>query len=196
MKTMYILLSRSKTLLSRAVALMTGDTYTHCSIAFDAQLTTLCSMARLDARFPLPAGLVSEAPDEGYFGAHPDVLCALYALDVSDAAYDRARARVRDMLLCQRETGNRAYRYSVLGLFACRAGIAWTRPGRRFCSQFVGEVLRGSGALALPREPSLLRPQDFAAMPRLRLRFRGRMGELARRGLTASGKASMIKCSS
>ncbi|MDO5377538.1 MAG: hypothetical protein Q4G52_04305 [Clostridia bacterium] len=196
MRTIYVLLSRSKTLLSRAVSLATGDAYTHCSIAFDARLTTLCSMARFDARFPLPAGLVGESPEAGYFGAHPDVCCALYALEVSDTAYGRARACVRAMLLRQRETRNRAYRYSVLGLLACRLGIAWTRPGRLFCSQLVGKVLEESGALALPKEPSLLRPQDFAAMPRLRLCFCGRMGELSRGGLTAPGKASMIKCSS
>lgn len=196
MKTVYILLSRSRTLLSRAVALATGDAYTHCAIAFDAHLATLCSMARYDARFPLPAGLVRESPDAGYYGAHPEVVCALYELAVSDDVYDRARACAEAMLRRQAETGRRAYRYSVLGLLACRLGIAWRRPGRFFCSQFVGELLRESGAPALPKAPSLMRPQDFAALPGLRLRFRGRMGELSRGGLTAPGEASMIKCSS
>ncbi len=196
MKTVYLLLSRSRTLLSRAVYLMTGDAYTHISIAFDAELSTLCSMARYDARFPLPAGLVRESPEEGYFGAHPDVRCALLKLDVPDEAYDRARARLETMLREQEETGRGAWRYSVLGLFACRLGVAWTRPGRMFCSQFVGMLLRESGALAPEREPSLMHPQDFFALPGARLCFRGRMGELARGGLTATDEGRIIKCSS
>lgn len=195
-KTIYVLLSRSKTLLSRAVFLATGDTYTHVSVAFDAELTTLCSMARVDARFPLPAGLVRESPQAGYYGAHPDVRCALYALSLPDDAHARAKARAEQMFRRQRETGGRAYRYSVWGLVACRMGVAWERPGHLFCSQFVGELLRESGALALPKEPSLLRPQDFAALPSLRLCFRGEMGELARRRLTLPREAGIIKCSS
>lgn len=196
MKTIYLLLSRSRTLLSRAVYRLTGDAYTHISIAFDPGLETLCSMARYDARFPLPAGLVRESPGEGYFGSHPDVRCALLGLDVPDDIYDRARARLEAMLREQEATGKSAWRYSVLGLFACRMGIAWTRPGRMFCSQFVGTLLRESGALATEREPSLMRPQDFFALPGARLCFRGRMGELARGGLTARDEGRIIKCSS
>lgn len=196
MKTIYLLLSRSKTLLSRAVYLLTGDEYTHISIAFDPELETLCSMARYDARFPLPAGLVRESPAEGYFGAHPDVRCALLGLDVPEDIYDRARARLETMLREQEATGKSAWRYSVLGLFACRLGVAWTRPGRMFCSQFVGALLRESGAMDTGKEPSLMRPQDFFALPGARLCFRGRMGELARGGLTATGEGRIIKCSS
>lgn len=196
MKTVYLLLSRSKTLLSRAVYLLTGDAYTHISIAFDPGLGTLCSMARYDARFPLPAGLVRESPGAGYFGAHPDVRCALLGLDVPDEIYARARARLEAMLREQEETGRGAWRYSLLGLFACRLGIAWTRPGRLFCSQFVGVLLRESGAMDTGKEPSLMRPQDFFALPGARVCFCGRMGELARGGLTAPGKGRIIKCSS
>ncbi len=196
MKTIYLLLSRSRTLLSRAVYLMTGDEYTHISIAFDPELETLCSMARYDARFPLPAGLVRESPGEGYFGAHPDVRCALLGLDVPDEIYDRARARAGAMLGEQEAAGRSAWRYSVLGLFACRMGVAWTRPGRMFCSQFVGTLLRESGALAPEREPSLMRPQDFFALPGARMCFRGRMEALARGGLTATGEASPMNSSS
>ena len=42
----YILLTRSGTLLSGAISLFTGDSYTHVSLAFDPELRSLCSFAR------------------------------------------------------------------------------------------------------------------------------------------------------
>ena len=39
MKTIYILLTRSGTLLSKLVYAVTGVGYTHASVAFDAELT-------------------------------------------------------------------------------------------------------------------------------------------------------------
>lgn len=181
MKTIYVLLSRSGTALSHLVHAATGDEYTHASIAFDGELRTLCSMARIDADFPLPAALVRESPAAGYYGRHPDVACALYAVRVPDAGYALARGRLEAMLKRQAETGNRAYRYSLLGLLACRAGRAWTRSGRLFCSQLVAELLLCAGA-TLPKSPSLMRPQELAAIPGSVCVWRGTMGAL--QGLT------------
>ena len=56
MKNIYILLTRSRTILSRLIHLATNDTYTHASIAWDDELTTLCSFARRHTSLPLPAG--------------------------------------------------------------------------------------------------------------------------------------------
>lgn len=179
MATIYILLSRSQTLLSRVIHAATGDPYTHASIAFDAQLTTMCSFARLYSRCPLPAGLVHEHPAKGYFGRHPQTRYALYALDVPEAVYRRARGRAEAMLARQKATGGRAYRYSALGLLACRRGCAWEREDRMFCSQFVSRLLLESGAVRLSKAPSLMRPQELAALPGLRLCGQGRMGALA-----------------
>ena len=83
----YILLTRSGTLLSGAISLFTGDSYTHVSLAFDPELRSLCSFARRNAAFPLPAGLVREDLHEGYFCRHAEMPCALYALPVSRSAY-------------------------------------------------------------------------------------------------------------
>lgn len=189
MKTIYVLLSRSGTVLSRLVRAATGDEYTHASIAFDEELSTLCSMARIHAAAPLPAALVRERPDAGYYGGHPNVACALVAVRVPDAGYALARGRLEAMLARQAQTGNRAYRYSLLGLLACRAGREWTRPGQYFCSQLVAQLLLCAGA-ELPKPPSLMRPQDLAAVPGAVCVWRGTMGAL--RGLTCAPAGSMM----
>lgn len=181
MKTIYLLLVRSQTCLSRTIHALTGDSYTHVSIAFDGALTTLCSFARFDACCPLPAGLVHEQPAAGYYGAHPEIPCALLAVPVSEAGYARARAHAEAMLARQDATARRAYRYSVLGLLACRAGLPLRRSGRYFCSQFVSQLLALTGDVALPGPPELMRPQELAQLPEAVCLWRGTMGALAAR---------------
>ena len=46
MKTLYIFLTRSGTLVSNLVYALTGAEYTHISLAFDEDLTTLYSSTR------------------------------------------------------------------------------------------------------------------------------------------------------
>ena len=60
MPNIYVLLTRSQSLLSRMIHRLTGDSFTHVSLALDSQLQTLCSFARRYSHTPLPAGLVHE----------------------------------------------------------------------------------------------------------------------------------------
>ena len=91
MKTIYILLTRSGTLLSKLVYAATGASYTHASMAFDAELSCLYSSTRKNGYTMFPAGPSREYLDRGVFRLRPDVPCALYALEVSEEAYTRAR---------------------------------------------------------------------------------------------------------
>ena len=109
MKTIYILLTRSGTLLSNLVYAVTGANYTHASLAFDEDL------------------------------------------------------------------------FNVLGLALCGLHIRWKRRRHYFCSQFVSEVLEQSGALALPKDSTLMHPNDYALLPQLKCRYKGRLADLPQR---------------
>lgn len=56
MKTIYILLTRSGTLLSNLVYAVTGANYTHASLAFDEDLGCLYSSTRKNGYTMFPAG--------------------------------------------------------------------------------------------------------------------------------------------
>ena len=109
MKTIYILLTRSGTLLSNLVYRLTGARYTHASLAFDEDLSCLYSSTRKNGYTMFPAGPSREYLDRGVFRLRPDVPCALYALEVSEEAYTRARRRADHMMA----HGN-LYRFNVL----------------------------------------------------------------------------------
>lgn len=82
MKTIYILLTRSGTLLSNLVYRLTGARYTHASLAFDEDLSCLYSSTRKNGYTMFPAGPSREYLDRGVFRLRPEAPCALYALEV------------------------------------------------------------------------------------------------------------------
>ena len=111
MKTIYILLTRSGTLLSNLVYAVTGANYTHASLAFDEDLSCLYSSTRKNGYTMFPAGPSREYLNRGVFRLRENVPCALYALDVSDEAYTRARRRAEHMM-----AHGSLYQFNVIGL--------------------------------------------------------------------------------
>jgi len=162
MKSVYLLLTRSGTVLSRLIRMFTGDEFTHVAITADETLRELYSFSRKYSRLPLPAGFTCESVYGGYISRHPFMKCALYELTVSEETYSRICGRITVM---NRAPG--AYRYSLLGVLFCAFGREYTRRRYYFCSQFVGELLNRSGALCLPKAAGLMHPDDYRTIPEL-----------------------------
>lgn len=173
MKTLYIFLTRSGTLLSNLVYSLTGAQYTHVSLAFDEDLGTLYSSTRKNGYTMFPAGPSREYLNRGVFLMRENIPCALYALEVTDEAYTRAKRRTQHMM-----HHGELYRFNSLGLLLCWMHIRWQRRRHYFCSQFVSEVLQKSGALELPKPSTLMHPSDYAKLPELRCLYRGTLAGL------------------
>lgn len=173
MKTIYILLTKSDTYVSKVISLLTKDRYTHASISFEEDLQPLYSFSRKFVYSPLPAGLRNEPLTEGFFKKYDQIPCALYELHVKDEVYQLARQEVERMM-CEAPR----YRFSVMGLLLCRLNIPFHRKYCYFCSEFVSEILRRSKALHLPKDASLMRPNDYTKIPALACRFEGRLSAL------------------
>lgn len=154
MKTLYIFLTRSGTLVSNLVYALTGAEYTHISLAFDEDLNTLYSSTRKNGYTMFPAGPSREYLNKGVFRLRENIPCALYALEVSDEAYARAKRRAEHMM-----THGELYRFNSLGLLLCPSGRAWrwarwkassgciwrsssaqSRAGRGRCSDFLKKL--------------------------------------------------------
>ena len=187
MKTIYILLTRSGTLLSKLVYAVTGASYTHASMAFDEELNCLYSSTRKNGYTMLPAGPSKEYLNKGVFRLRGDAPCALYALDVTDEAYVRARRRAEHMM-----ARGELYRFNTLGLILCALHIRWQRRRHYFCSQFVSEVLQKSGALDLPKPSTLMHPSDYAELPQLRCLYRGTLADLPQRQSMEMGEVESV----
>lgn len=175
MKIIYILLTRSETVLSKAVRLITDDTYTHISISFDSRLRLLYSSSRKNGRTIFPAGPCRESLTRGYYKRHSHIPCAICALHVEDDVYYSVKKEVGRII----SDPGRCH-FNILGLLLCHFNIPFRRRRHFFCSQFVSEVLRNGRALGLPKEPALMRPVDYMWLPELTLLFQGRIDEYAK----------------
>lgn len=173
MQSIYLLLIRSNTYLSRAIHLGTGDEFTHISISFDRTFTNCYSFGRKHKKLPFPAGLVQEDFSWNQDKIYSDIPCSVYELKVSTASFNRAQQFV-DKVVKQ----SNQYRYNLLGLFCCAFSIDFQREKHYFCSQFIGEILVYSKMFNLPKPPGLMRPTDYASLKESCFIYSGKLNEL------------------
>ena len=173
MPSVYLLLTRTNTMFSRAIHGATGNCYTHSSLALDRDLQNIFSFGRRIPTLMLPAGFVREHLHSGVFGHCPGAQCLVLEIPVSSEAYEYLRCQLAYM-----ETYKNAFQYDVLGFVLLTFGIARNRPHKFVCSHFVADLLEKAGALRCPKHPSLMRPQDFTKLG-LQVVYEGPLGEAA-----------------
>lgn len=166
--SIYIILSRSKTLLARLIQLVTRQKYNHSSLALDASCSVFYSFGRRNPRLMFPAGFIVEGVDSGFFALHPDVPAAVYRLPVTPEQMALIRQRLAPFLAQPKK-----YKYSVLNLLTQQFGIAWARPTKYVCSAFIATLLEG--ILDTGKPATLVFPHDFQHLG-LELVYEGTVG--------------------
>lgn len=117
MYSIYILLTRTRTILSRTIHAAPGNDYTHAALSLDESFTRLYSFGRKYRYSYLPAGFVRESVEKGLQGSSQDAPCAVYKLEISDRKYKKLCSVLETM-----EAEKEVYQYNILGLFLCLLG--------------------------------------------------------------------------
>jgi len=172
--TVYILLSHSGSMFSKAINIYTRHPFTHVSIALDQDLKELYSFGRLRPYNPLLAGFVREDIENGTFKRFPDTVCALYSLKLSQEQYE---SLVMQLNKFKRESNR--YGYNFLGLFSAMFNYPLSRHYNYFCSQFVSEVLINSGVTITQKDPGLTSPMDIMGNRELEFVYSGYLKDYA-----------------
>ena len=73
MKDIYLLLTKSDTFISKAIYLVTQDSYTHISISFEENLQPMYSCARKYTYSPIPAGIRNESFEKGFYNKNQHI---------------------------------------------------------------------------------------------------------------------------
>ena len=149
-RTLYIFLVRTDSFFSKVISLFTHTKYTHASIGFDCQCTRLYSFARIYTNMPIPAGFVKESTTTGLLSLSPNAPCAVYAVKVTEQAYEDISTQLEEMYL-----NKNSYGYNYLGPACCFFGIPLKIKNKYFCSQFVAELLSSHHAIVLAKPASL-----------------------------------------
>lgn len=167
MKTIYIVLTDTGTLLSKAIGVYTRKDLNHASIAFDKQLTEMYSFGRKQRHNPFVGGFVNENATTGIF---KNANCAIYKIEVSEDIYDKMKEKVRMF-----EKTKELYKYNFIGLFAVAINVELHRKHAFFCSQFVATVMKECELNLLPVSPNLVKPQHFSEVTCFQKVFEGQL---------------------
>ncbi len=95
MKNIYIILTKSDTVISNIIHKVTSDSYTHSAIGLDDDFSIVYSSSRKDGINLLPAGPCKENLRYGTYQRNPSIPCAVYQLEVSDDTYLQVIEEIR-----------------------------------------------------------------------------------------------------
>ncbi|HEY0828089.1 MAG TPA: hypothetical protein VGE40_08340 [Bacilli bacterium] len=162
MKTIYLLLTDTGTLLNRLIKKYTQAPYNHISIAFDRDLKDLYSFGRKRPNNPINGSFVKEYIDRGMYAKFKETSFSLYSISVPAEVYERMMNLVKEF-----EQNQEKYTYNALGLLAFVVSMPIERKNAFFCSQFVATLFKNSDHDLFNKSPALVAPYDFVKTGRL-----------------------------
>ena len=165
-QTIYIVLTETGSLLSKAIQLYTQERFNHVSIAFDAELKEMYSFGRKYEHNPWIGGFAEENV-RGNLLQYAN--CAIYAYEVSDEQYRHLRSQIRYF-----QQNAHLYRYNFLGLLCIACRIQWKRQRAYFCSQFIATLFENA-RISTNFNIYFIRPTEFAKLPGTKLIYKGLM---------------------
>ena len=166
-KSIYIILSNTGTLFSKAIGMYTKKELNHVSIAFDEELKEMYSFGRKNSHNPFNGGFVKENPMEGLFQR---ATCAIYECEVTDSEYILMQSKIKQM-----EQQKQLYKYNLIGLVFVAINIEKERENAFFCSQFVATIMKECPSSQLQIAPPLAQPHHFEQLSALNLKFKGNL---------------------
>ncbi|MFA9559969.1 hypothetical protein ACERII_21895 [Evansella sp. AB-rgal1] len=161
----YILLTRTGTVLSRMIQLYTRKNYNHASICFDSSFLEVYSFGRKVPRNPFIGGFVKEDIRASFFS---QARCAVYSYTVTDDELQRMITYIRKI-----EDEKDRYRYNLLGLFAITVNKQIDRKYAFFCSQFIATVLQECEVMKFNKPLSHVTPYDLVEGTNVQLEYQG-----------------------
>lgn len=158
MKSIYLILTQTGSVLSSAIKIATGKKYNHISLSFDNSLHEMYSFGRKYPYNPFIGVFVVESINEGTYLRFKNTSCLVVEVSIPSDLYDRLYCNVMDMVYNKDK-----YKYNVKGLFLAKFDIHKEYENRFYCSEFVRYVLDMSG-IDVSMIPIIAHPMDFLNM--------------------------------
>jgi len=158
--SIYVVLSRSSTVLSRTIRLATRDEYTHAALALDADLELMFSFGRRRASNPFVGCFKRERLDDDLYRGMDRLPGVVIEVAVTPEQRDAVAESVAQFLL-----DGHLYAYNAPGLVTGLLGRGSEDSRRFFCSEFVYHVLRDAGVCDLGVPRWKVRPQTLLDVP-------------------------------
>lgn len=177
MGSVYVVLSRTGTILSRVISKITGDWYTHASVSLDDDLNTMYSFGRLWSYIPWIGGFVKESVAYGTMRRFCRADTLVMRIDVNAQKYD-AISRYLATMYAERKK----YHYNYWGLLLSRWKVRVRKCNRFYCSEFVTDCLERFGIIQRGELGKVVRPMELLKLRRIakgRVVYRGALCQFA-----------------
>lgn len=139
MRSIYLVMSQTGSILSKTIKRVTGDEYNHISISLDDKLNCMYSFGRKYPNIPFIGVFVVEDINRGTFEKFSETKCKVIEVQLTDEQYQLVRYNIGKMLIDQEK-----YKYNLLGLFMALFNIEIHPKTKFYCSEFVRYILEQS----------------------------------------------------
>lgn len=155
-KEIYLVFTRTGTILSRIIGFFSEGKYVHSSLSFDDSFRKMYSFGRTNPDNPFSGGFVEEDLGGGVYAKFSNSECLIYKVTVTEEQFEILQEEVERFQIEKDK-----YRYNLIGLIGVKVGIPVGRRYHYFCSQFVSEVLMNSQIYNVGKDPGLVEPDDL-----------------------------------
>lgn len=153
---LFIVLTRTSTVISKLIRFTTGDYYTHVAISLDKELKNMYSFGRKYTYNPFFGRFKQESISQGAYRFGKTLPGIIIKIDVSKEQYNKA-VNLLEQFIYQPYL----YKYNYKGLFYGLTNKACYSTNRFLCSEFVYYVLCNCGIASLNIPGNLVRPQHL-----------------------------------
>jgi hypothetical protein len=153
---LYIVLTRTNTVISRFIQIFKNDEYTHASISLDKELNYMYSFARRNTYNPFVGRFKKEDINEGIYKFCDTLPGTIIEIEVSREQHERAKALLDHFI-----SNSSLYKYNYKGLLDGLLNKPASSEYRFLCSEFVYHILKESGIADFRMSRNLVRPQNL-----------------------------------
>ena len=157
--SVYIVLTRPNTIISKIIHVVKQDQYTHASISLDKDLHSMYSFGREFVYVPFIGRFKREDIDEGLYKFHKNLPGLVMEIEVTKEQYNKAKDLLNTFII-----NSNLYKYNYQGLLDGLFKKPASYENRFLCSEFVYHILKDSEIADLNIPANLVRPQNLLAI--------------------------------
>lgn len=158
-KHLYVVLTRTNTVLSKLIHFVTNDEYTHAAISLDKNLCHMYSFGRKYIYNPFLGRFRHEDLNEGLYKLCKTLPGIIMELEISKEQYEKIEDLLETFIL-----NSDYYKYNYKGLIYSMLNKPMQEDDTFLCSEFVYHLLRESGIADLNLSRNLVRPQSLMSI--------------------------------
>ena len=169
MRSIYLVLSHSHSIVSKMIKYFSKDKYSHVALSLDNSCECMYSFGRKYLHLAIIGCFNVENIHTGLYKIKKNSTMAVYKLNVTNKQYDKIIEKIG--YISKTSKG-----YNIMGLLLAKFRIRLNR-NKFYCSEFVYNVLSDSDINIINKDKNIFKPMEFICINGLELLYEGRVAD-------------------